>query len=295
MRTAVLGLGAMGGRMARRLVESGHEVAVWSRTTAKADALARLGARPASSPAEAARHADAVIVMVTDAAAVRAVAEGREGVLAGLRQSAVLVQMSTIAPDDVAWLASAMPAGAHLLDAPVLGSVAEAESGTLRILVGGPPDQLQRCAPVLEALGSPTRMGGIGAGSGAKLVANAALFGVVGLLGESLALARGLGLSSEAAFDVLAATPLAAQAERRRPALETGRYPARFTLALALKDAALVLDAAATRGVDVRLAAAMRTWLVDAARAGLSASDYTAVLAHIGAGAVPAPNSPGST
>ena len=288
MRAAVLGLGAMGSHMARRLVESGHEVVVWSRTGARADALGRLGARPVSSPADAARQAEAVIVMVTDGPAVRAVTEGPEGALAGLGESAVLVQMSTVGPDDVAWLASTMPAGAHLLDAPVMGSVAEAEAGTLRILVGGLPEQLQRCAPVLEALGSPLHVGGIGAGSAAKLVANATLFGVVGVLGESLALARALGLSHEAAFALLAETPLAAQAERRRPSLETGRYPARFTLALALKDAALVLDAAAARGVDVRLAAAMRAWLVDAAGAGLSASDYTAVLAHMGAGAAPA-------
>ena len=115
-----------------------------------------------------------------------------------------------------------------------------------------------------------------GSGAAAKLVANATLFGVLGLLGEALALAQGLGLPRDVAFEVLSTTPLAEQARRRRTTLESGHYPRRFAL-----DADLVLDAARATDVDLRLVAAARTWFVDADDAGLDGLDYTAVLGHI--------------
>jgi 3-hydroxyisobutyrate dehydrogenase-like beta-hydroxyacid dehydrogenase len=104
---------------------------------------------------------------------------------------------------------------------------------------------------------------------------------VLGVLGEALTLARGLGLSEEAAFDVLAPTPLGAQAERRRAAIQSGDYPRRFALSLARKDADLILEAAAAAGVDLRLTAAARSWFIDAERAGRGGDDYSAVLAQI--------------
>ncbi len=103
----------------------------------------------------------------------------------------------------------------------------------------------------------------------------------MGVLGEGLALARGLGLSPEAAFDVLAASPLAAQAERRRGAIDSGRYPPRFPIALARKDAELIARAAAGADVELRLGPAMRSWLADAEDEGRGDQDYSAVLGHI--------------
>jgi 3-hydroxyisobutyrate dehydrogenase/2-hydroxy-3-oxopropionate reductase len=168
-----------------------------------------------------------------------------------------------------------------LLDAPVLGSLAEAESGSLRIFVGGPAPLVDQWTPLLSTLGTPLSVGPLGAGAAAKLVANLTLLGALGLLGEALALAQGLGLSRDTAFEVLAATPLAAQAERRRPAIETGEYPARFPLSLALKDAGLIADAAAGVGVDLRLSRSARDWLGDAESGGWGDRDYAAVLAWI--------------
>ena len=104
---------------------------------------------------------------------------------------------------------------------------------------------------------------------------------MLGVLGEALALADGLGLSRDAAFDVLAATPLAAQASRRRPSIERDHYPPRFALSLARKDADLILDAAQASGTDLRLAAAARTWFAQAEDAGLGDRDYSAVLERI--------------
>jgi 3-hydroxyisobutyrate dehydrogenase-like beta-hydroxyacid dehydrogenase len=276
---AVVGLGAMGSRIARRLLDAGYTVLVWNRTVAKAEELA--GAAAAASPADAARRADAVITMVADPAALRAVSEGPEGIAAGANASTTVIQMSTVGPAAVARLKEALPSEASLLDAPVLGSLAEAEAGTLRIFVGGPEALLEQWTPLLSVLGSLLHVGPLGAGAAAKLVANTTLFGTLGVLGEALALADGLGLSRETAFEILAATPLAAQAERRRPSLETGEYPPRFTLALARKDVDLVMEAAAAAGVDLRLAAAARSWLQDAEEAGQGDDDYSAVLARI--------------
>jgi 3-hydroxyisobutyrate dehydrogenase len=188
--------------------------------------------------------------------------------------------MSTVGPDPIAWLASVLPKDS-LLDAPVLGSISEVEFGTLTIFVGGPPHLLERWTPLLSTLGRVLPVGDVGSGTAAKLVANSTLFGVLGALGEALALAQGLGLTREAAFDVLAATPLAGQAERRRPVLESGRYEPRFSLSLARKDADLILDAAAKRGIDLRLAPAAREWLAEAEDAGRGAKDYAVTLETI--------------
>lgn len=278
---AVIGLGAMGRRIARRLLDSGHELLVWNRDQAKMAPLTGLGAIPAQSPAQAARRADVVITMVSDDRALREITEGDAGIAAGAAASTTVIQMSTVGSDAVTRLASALPAEAALLDAPVLGSVDEAESGSLRIFAGGPPSLVEQWTPLLSELGSVVHVGPLGAGTAAKLVANSALFGVLGVLGEALALARALQLSPDVAFEVLAATPLAAQVERRRSSIETGRYPARFSLSLARKDTDLIAEAAAASGTQLRLAAAARAWFAEAEESGHGDDDYSAVLARI--------------
>ncbi len=163
----------------------------------------------------------------------------------------------------------------------MLGSLPEAESGALTIFVGGPAQLFQKWSPLLSALGTPVHVGPLGAGAAAKLVANSTLFGVLGVLGEAIALGRGLGLPDESTFEVLSATPLSAQAQRRRTAIEGADYPTRFALSLARKDADLVLEAAAAAGVDVRLATAARAWLADAEQSDSGGHDYSAVLARV--------------
>ena len=279
-RVAVIGLGAMGGRIARRLIDAGHDIVVWNRDATKAAPLVGPGATPARSPCEAARGAAAVITMVSDPAALRDVTEGPAGVAAGASASTTIIQMATVGPASVTRLASVLPPGAGLLDAPVLGSLSEVESGSLRIFVGGPAELMERWRPLLSALGTPLHVGPLGAGTAAKLMANSTLLGVLCVLGEALALGEGLGLPRDKAFDVLAATPLSAQAERRRRSIESGQYPARFSMSLARKDAELILEAAATTGLDLRLAAAARTWFAEADGEGTD-PDYSAVLARI--------------
>jgi 3-hydroxyisobutyrate dehydrogenase/2-hydroxy-3-oxopropionate reductase len=276
-----IGLGAMGSRMARRLAGAGHQMKVWNRTQLRAEELVAAGGVLAGSPEEAATGAEFVITMVRDSAAFEAVTDGPEGALGGLRPGSVLLDMSTVGPGAVRGLATRLPAGVGFLDAPVLGSVTEAEEGLLQIFAGGENDVFDRARPVLEVLGRPLHVGPLGSGAAAKLVANSTLFAVLCGLGEAVALGAGLGLSREAVFDVLAATPLAAQAERRRPAIESRDYTPRFKLSLARKDAELVREAADEEGLDLRLAEAARSWLADAEEAGLGDLDYSAVLTRL--------------
>lgn len=280
----VVGLGAMGSRIARRLGDAGHELVVWNRDPAKAESLVAAGALAAATPADAARRAEAVITMVADPRALVDVTEGTDGVVGGLGDGTTLIQMSTVGPDSTSRLAALLPAEA-LLDSPVLGSVAEVESGTLSVFLGGAPEPVEHWLPVLSTLGTVFHLGPVGAGTAAKLVANTTLVGVIGIIGEALALAERLGLSRNAAFEVLGKTALAGQAERRRSAVESGEYPPRFALYLARKDADLILAEAAKTGLELRLTKAADEWLADAENAGLGDKDYSAVLACILEGA----------
>jgi 3-hydroxyisobutyrate dehydrogenase len=280
-RVVVIGLGAMGSRIARRLLDAGNELVVWNRTPEKASELVAAGARLVDTPAAAARDAEVVITMVTDPAALHEITEGLDGVVAGVGGAATLIEMSTVGPEAVARLASVLPDGVGLLDAPVLGSRAEAESGSLNIFVGGPTVLFERWQPLLSQLGSPIRVGPLGSGAAAKLVANSTLVGTIGVLGEALALADALGLSRDAAFDVLERSPLGEQAKRRRETFEARDYPPRFPLRLAHKDAELVAAAAQESGIRLRLEEAARSWLAEADAASWGERDYAALLAWI--------------
>jgi 3-hydroxyisobutyrate dehydrogenase-like beta-hydroxyacid dehydrogenase len=251
----------MGSRIARRLLDAGNDLIVWNRTAARAEGFPRV----ASSAAEAAAEADVTITMLANPDALRAVTQDIHPRL--------LIEMSTVGPEAVRELAERM----EVIDAPVLGSRSEAEAGTLHIFVGATPEQYAQWLPLLAPLGTTHHVGPLGAGASAKLVANSTLIGTIGVLGEALILARRLGLSRDAAFEVLGVSPLAAQAERRRAALEADDFPPRFALSLARKDADLVSAAAP----NLRVAQAARSWLVDANDAGWGDRDYSAVLAWL--------------
>ncbi len=280
-RVAVIGIGAMGGRFARRFLDAGHEVIVWNRTADKAAELLELGARSAATPADAASRADVLITAVSDPAALRLVTEGPDGIAAGADGSTTVIEMSTVGPLAIRWLSSALPPETGLLDAPVLGSLSEAESGTLLVFAGGPRRLVKRWIPLLADLGSVLVAGPLGAGAGAKLVANATLVGTLTLLGETIALADHIGLDRSLTMDILASTPLSIASERRRSQLETGEFPLRFRLALARKDADLIQETAAAAGLNARVLAAAAAWFAEAEGSGLGDQDYSTVLARI--------------
>src|SRR6266536_4064040 len=181
-RVAVIGLGGMGSRIAKRLLDAGHEIVVWNRTMEKAQPLVELGVAAAESPADAAGRVEAAITMVADPEALQSVTEGPNGIVAGCSEATTVIQTSTVSPAATSRLESALePTGAGLLDSPVLGSLAEVESGTLKIFAGGTDELVERWTPLLSVLGSIIRAGPIGAGTAAKLVANSTLVGVVGV------------------------------------------------------------------------------------------------------------------
>jgi 3-hydroxyisobutyrate dehydrogenase/2-hydroxy-3-oxopropionate reductase len=219
--------------------------------------------------------------MLADETALRSVMEGDDGIVAALTAGASVIEMSTVGPGATSWLAGALPAGVDLLDAPVLGSLSEAEAGELKVFAGGEAAVFERWRELLAAMGEPLHVGPVGAGTAAKLVANSTLFGSLGVTAEAIALGDGLGLPRDVTFDVLSFTPVAAQAERRRDAVESGDFPLRFALALALKDADLIAEAADGAGVDLRVAGAAREWVQDADRRGWGERDYSSVIAHI--------------
>lgn len=232
---AVLGTGHMGTPIAHRLLAGGHRVTVWNRSPARSERLAANGATVAASPAAAVDGADVVIVMLTDAGAVETVLFGPDGAADAVRPGAVVVQMSTIGPDEVRAVAGRLPAGVSFLDAPVGGSVNAVEAGTLAIFAGGSADAMESAAPVLEQLGSVRHCGPIGAGAAVKLVANTGLVTAVAGLHDALAVAASLGVDRQTALEVLGRGPLASAVER------VGAPGASFAVALAAKDARLAL------------------------------------------------------
>lgn len=280
-KLAFCGLGQMGIAMATRLVEFGHDVTVWNRTPSKAEPLTARGAGRADFPAEAAVDAEAVVTMLADPSALEEVVFGERGLAASMSSGSTLIEMSTVGPDAVRQMASRMPAGVEVLDAPVRGSIPQAADGTLVILVGGPEEAYRRWEPVLRVLGEPVHAGPLGAGAAMKLVANMTLGVAITAVGEALALAKVHDLDPATVLDMLSQTPLGRMVEQVRPKLEGGEFPLHFRLALAHKDLRLVSDAAEAAGLDARLSVAARDWMGAAESAGWGDSDYSSVTAFI--------------
>ena len=284
-RVAFCGLGKMGAPMAARLLGQGHDVAVWNRTPERATTLVEQGARAAATPAEAADQADVVFTMLATPEAVDQVVFGDDGIAAAAaataspsHDGATLVEMSTIGAAAVAALRDRLPQTVRLVDAPVLGSVPQAEAGELKIFAGGDAADIDRVRPLLERMGTVRHVGPVGAGAAMKLVTNACLGILMTGLGEALTLADGLGLRQQDVLDVLSESPIGVTTKSKRANIESGTWPANFQLYLAAKDLGLVMDAAATAGLDVRLLPEARRWLDAANTAETAAHDYSFVI-----------------
>ncbi|MFI5916423.1 NAD(P)-dependent oxidoreductase [Dactylosporangium sp. NPDC051541] len=228
---AVLGLGRMGAAIAGRLVDQDHAVRTWNRSPRPPVP----GTAAAGSAAEACAGAEFVVTMLTDIDAVLAVVTA-----AHLAAGTTLIEMSTIGPDGIRKVADALPAGVHMIDAPVAGSVGAAAAGTLRILAGGDPAELDRAAPVLAALGSVHHCGPLGRGAAAKLVLNTAVITGLAALADALTVGAAVGIARADALELLGASPLAGLAGRA-----SGGPGAAFAVAMAAKDLDLARIAAA--------------------------------------------------
>ena len=273
---AVLGLGAMGRAIAARLLDAGHHLRVWNRTSGKDDELVASGARHAGTPADAVRDVEVVITMVTDPPALEAVLFGPDGAASAIPKTATLIEMSTVGPTAIASAAERL--SVPVLDAPVLGSVPSVETGKLVILAGGDRAVFDRHAELLAVLGTPIYVGPSGSGAWLKLVNNAASTATLVALGELLALTDRAGLGIDAVLQGLEAGPLASLIERWRPRLKGEDQASYFRLALARKDLALVFGEAEREGVDLSVAETAAARCDEAIEAGLGDEDFGAIV-----------------
>jgi 3-hydroxyisobutyrate dehydrogenase/2-hydroxy-3-oxopropionate reductase len=283
---ALVGTGRMGSAMARALARAGRPLVLHNRTPDRAEALAaELGARVVSTPAEAASLADVVLTMVADDAAVVAVFRGGDGLLAGARPGSVLVDLSTVTPDTIrGFEPDARAAGVGLLDAPVSGSVATAESGQLTLMVGGTAEDLERARPALEPLAKAiVHVGPLGSGAAMKLAVNTVIFGLNEALAEGLVLAEAAGIDRSLAYGVIAESAVGAPyvGYKRAAFVEPDATPVAFALDLAEKDLRLISTLAGSLGVPTPQAKTNLD-VVRAAAATLGGgADFSAVASHL--------------
>ena len=205
---SIIGIGRMGAAMVGRLRRQGRDVVIYNRTTARSEEVARLtGATVAASAAEAAAAGPIVISCLADDAAVKAAFLGPDGIAAGLAVGTVVLEMSTIDPKTVHLIRPEVESkGAALLDAPVSGSVALVEAGTLTVMAGGDPVALDRARPLLTDLAARVfHMGVSGSGATMKLAVNSLVHAVNVGLSEALVLAELAGVERELAYDVFSA------------------------------------------------------------------------------------------
>jgi len=279
MRVAVLGIGAMGSRIAASLLTAGHAISIWNRTADRAAPLAAQGARLAGTPAEAAQDAEVVLAMVRDDMASRRVwLAPDDGVLASADPQALAIDCSTLSVGWARELSAACAArGMGFLDAPVVGSRAQAEARTLIHLVGGEVGSFARAAPIFNATGRAAHhVGPAGAGAALKLLVNAALGTQVALMAELLAAAERFGLDPARAMEVAAETPaFSPTAVAAARAMLARSFEPAFPVDLIRKDLDYLLCAAVEDRAPV--ATATRDVFARAASAGLGALNMTAV------------------
>jgi len=275
-----VGLGTMGGGVAKRLLEAGHIVHGWNRTKAKAQSLVDLGLRWADSPREVAERSEIVFTMVTNTAAVEAVTEGPDGILLGLGRGNVYVDMSTQSPAGIRVLAERVAElGAAMLDAPVSGSVSTLEQGKLSIMVGGDADVYERVRPVLLAIGPKVfHVGANGSAVTMKIAVTLHLQVQMVAFSEGVLLAEKSGIARETAVEVMLSSVIASpMVAYRGPFVLEQPDEAWFDINMMQKDMNLALELG--RELDVPLPTTASTnELLTAARAlGLEDKDFAVV------------------
>jgi 3-hydroxyisobutyrate dehydrogenase-like beta-hydroxyacid dehydrogenase len=280
-RLAFVGLGAMGSRLARRLMAAGHAVTGWNRTADKARDLVGGGLALAKSPRAAAEGAEGVFIMVTDDAALRAVALGPDGVIAGLAAGATLLEMSTVSPFVVRELESPVTTrGAALLDVPVSGSTITVEQGQASFIVGGDAAALERARPWLLAMGTAvTHVGPLGLAKTMKIAANLGLAVQMLAFSEAVLLAEKAGIPRERAVEALLKSVIASPMVKYRGPFVLGQMPrdAWFKVAMIQKDLQLALDQGRAAGVPLPLTSVAQEWMTAARGLGLGDYDFAIV------------------
>lgn len=283
MDIGFIGLGAMGELIVPRLMAAGHTVTGWNRSRGKAEALIAAGMKWGDTPKVVAAASEMVFSIVTDSAAVKAVALGPDGIVAGLRKGGIYIDMSTIEPDASREVAAEFAkAGLVMLDGPLSGSPVTVKAGQASVMIGGDEAAFERAKPVLLAIGPKvTRIGGNGLACQMKIAVNLLLMVEVICFGEAVALAEKGGVGREVAVDAIlksvAASPVLGY---RGPFIIDGKMPAvpLADVTLQQKDMLLALNLGRKLGSPVPLAAAANEMMNACRGLGIDANDF--VVAH---------------
>jgi 3-hydroxyisobutyrate dehydrogenase-like beta-hydroxyacid dehydrogenase len=270
-KIAYLGLGTMGQGMVGNLLKAGYPVTVWNRTPERGAPFVAGGAQQADTPAQAVREADVIMYCFSDDSAVEAVVFGEGGILAGVREGQIALDMTTLHPDTSRREAAAYAEkGVEFLDAPVFGSKNEAANGGLWIVVGGKKEVFEAVQPILEPLSETTHyMGDTAMGASMKLVGNLIVAAQLEALGEAMLLATQAGLDPEDVLGVLHVTDFKSPIfDGVGAALIKRDFSTHFALKLMLKDANLIARFAQDLNVPIPAAAATREVIKGAVNKG---------------------------
>ena len=279
-----IGLGIMGRPMAKNLIEAGYELVLYTRTKEKAEGLAGEGAAVAGSPREVAESADVVITMLPDSPDVEEVVAGEDGVLEGIKEGALIVDMSTISPVVARDLAEkARKGGASMLDAPVSGGDVGAKDGTLSIMVGGSEEDFGRARPLFEVMGQTvTHVGEAGAGQVVKACNQIVVGLTIEAVSEALVLGSKAGVDPSKILDVLSGGLAGNKVmEVKRDKFLEHSFDPGFRVELHHKDLGIALAAAREYGVSLPVTAIVDQMLEALKAKGRGDRDHSAILTFI--------------
>ncbi|HEX4889709.1 MAG TPA: NAD(P)-dependent oxidoreductase [Alphaproteobacteria bacterium] len=281
MKVGFIGIGNMGGPMCRNIIKGGHDVTVFDLNAAAVKTCTDLGAKAAGSPKEVASQVDVVMTSLPMPKDVEAVALGPNGIIEGIRQGTVYIDLSTNSPTMIRKIAAVLaPKGVTMLDAPVSGGAIGAEKKTIAIMVGGDKAAYDRCMPIFESFGQNiSHLGDLGSGAIAKIVNNMLAFSNMASAAEGLMLGAAAGIDPEALNEVIRNSSGNSMAYRG-VAHKTlnGDWSATFTIDLAYKDLHLALELGDELGIPLPLGAQTHNLMRMARGMGFGGDDATAIM-----------------
>ena len=288
MKIRIAGTGRMGEAIGFRLMDLGHELAVWNRTVDKTKALAGAGAKVVASPMALASAVDVVITILTDDKAIDALYQGKQGLLFGNVTGKLFIEMSTVRPEvEIALGAKVKQTGAALVECPVGGTTGPAREGKLFGFAGAADADMARARPLLESLCRRLEhVGPVGAGSRMKLAINLPLFVYWQALGEALLLCRPLNLEPERLLSIFADSSGGANVLKVRSSMIAAQLagkdpgPVNFAVELVCKDLKTMIAEAKSLGGTLPAAATALKCFEEAARSGLAAKDQSVLPAN---------------
>jgi len=283
-KVGFIGLGIMGGPMAQNLMEAGYELVLYNRTPEKAEEVAGDGATVVGSPREVAESCDVVVLMLPDSPQVEEIVEGEDGVLEGLKEGALIVDMSTISPVVTRELAEKIEErGASMLDAPVSGGEPGAQQGTLAIMAGGSEEDFERARPLLEVMGDAiTHVGPTGAGQTAKAANQIVVAVTLEGISEALVLASKAGVAPEKILEAISGGLAGSNVmEAKKENFLEHDFEPGFRVDLHHKDLGIALATGREYGVSLPVTAIVDQMLESLKTKGRGDRDHSAILTLI--------------